>query len=122
MHTGSNLKTGEVMTKNCYPWIVVFALSIAFVLALTLLHPSQVQAQAQPQYPVMDKIADKIIQKYQSSSCEQLWQKRSQPTPPTPEEQRAIGILKNDPQMRAAFINRVAAPIANKMFECGLIP
>jgi len=30
--------------------------------------------------------------------------------------------LKTDPQMRTVFINKVAAPIANKMFECGLIP
>ena len=29
---------------------------------------------------------------------------------------------KSDPQMRTAFINKVAAPIANKMFECGMIP
>jgi len=28
----------------------------------------------------------------------------------------------NDPQMRAAFINGVAAPIANRLFECVLIP
>jgi hypothetical protein len=38
------------------------------------------------------------------------------------EEQRAITILHNDPQMRHAFMDRVAAPIANKMFECGVIP
>jgi hypothetical protein len=38
------------------------------------------------------------------------------------EEQRAIQILKNDPQMRAAFINKIAPPIANKMFDCGMIP
>jgi hypothetical protein len=31
-------------------------------------------------------------------------------------------MLRGDPQMRAAFINRVAGPIANKMFECGMIP
>jgi hypothetical protein len=37
-------------------------------------------------------------------------------------EQRAIQILRNDPQMRTEFLNRVAAPIANKLFECGLIP
>jgi hypothetical protein len=24
--------------------------------------------------------------------------------------------------MRAAFINKIAAPIANKMFECGMVP
>jgi len=27
-----------------------------------------------------------------------------------------------DAQMRAELLNKVAAPIANKMFECGLIP
>jgi len=75
---------------------------------------------ASAQYPMMDKVADKVIQKYQQSSCEQLWQKRGQP--PSQREQEAIQFLHNDPQMRAAFINRVAAPIANKMFECGMIP
>ena len=37
-------------------------------------------------------------------------------------EEKAIQVLRNDPQMRNAFINRIAAPIANKMFECGMIP
>jgi len=31
-------------------------------------------------------------------------------------------MLRNDPQLRTEFLNRVAAPVANKMFECGLIP
>jgi len=64
-------------------------------------------------------IADKVIQKYQSSTCEQLWQQKGQPKPPM--EQEAIQRLRNEPAMRLAFINRVAAPVANKMFECGLI-
>ena len=75
---------------------------------------------ASAQYPIMDKIADKVVQKYQNSTCEQLWEKKGQPK--SPREQRAVQILRGDPQMRAAFINRVAGPIANKMFECGLIP
>jgi len=37
-------------------------------------------------------------------------------------EEKAIQALRNDPQMRTAFVNRVAAPIVNKMFECGMIP
>jgi hypothetical protein len=110
------------MTKRYYAWIVVPVLLSVFVLTLMFLRPSHVQAQGQPQYPIMDKIADKIVQKYQSSTCEQLWVKKEQKTPPTPEEIRAVGILKSDPQMRIAFINRIAAPIANKMFDCGLIP
>jgi hypothetical protein len=78
---------------------------------------------AQDQFPIMDKIADKVVAKYTSTPCEQLWQKKqAPPQPPSPQEQKAIQFLKTDPQMRAAFINRVAPPIANKMFDCGLIP
>jgi hypothetical protein len=76
------------------------------------------------QSPMMDMVANKVVQKYQQSSCEQLWQERAQKQgEPKPErEQQAVQMLHNDPQMRAAFIDRVAAPIANKMFECGMIP
>jgi hypothetical protein len=88
-------------------------------LATALLYVSVGNAQ---QYPIMDKVADKVIQKYQSSTCEQLWLKKSQKTPPSAEEQKAIAMLKGDPQMRQAFINKIAAPIANKMFDCGMIP
>ena len=69
---------------------------------------------------IMDMVADKVISKYQSTSCEQLWQQKGQPK--SQEEQRAVAFLKNDPQARAAFLNKVAGPIANKMFECGMIP
>jgi len=69
---------------------------------------------------IMDMVASKVITKYQSASCEQLWQQKGQPK--SEEEQRAVALLKNDPQARAAFLNKVAGPIANKMFECGMIP
>ena len=75
---------------------------------------------AYAQFPIMERVAEKVIQKYQSSSCEQLWAQKSQPK--SEEEQRVIGFLKGDPQMRQAFLNKVAGPIANKMFECGMIP
>ena len=79
---------------------------------------------AYAQYPIMDKVADKVVQKYQSATCEQLWQEKAQKQgQPKPEmEQRAIQALKSDPQMRQAFFNKVSAPIVNKMFECGMIP
>ncbi len=75
-------------------------------------------------FPILDKIADKVIQKYQQSTCEQLWEERAQKgKAPKPQmEQEALQMLKSDQQMRSAFINKVAAPIANKMFECGMIP
>ncbi len=78
--------------------------------------------QAQDQHPILDQVATKVIQKYQNSTCQQLWMEKEQKAPPTPQQQKAIQFLKNDPQMRTLFINKVAAPIANKMFECGMIP
>ena len=79
---------------------------------------------AYAQFPIMDRVADKVIQKYQTSTCQQLWQEKAQGQgqPKSPEEQRAVEFLRNDPQMRTAFFNKVSAPIVNKMFECGMIP
>jgi hypothetical protein len=66
----------------------------------------------------------KYIQKYQTSSCQQLQQEKQQP--PTAQKQamaqKVIAVLHNDPQMRQYFLNKVAGPIANKLFECSLIP
>ena len=94
------------MTKRSCLFMLVFALTYLSI--------------AGAQYPILDTIADKVVQKYEQSSCAQLWEKKGQPK--SPREQEAIQILRNDPNRRAAFINRVAAPIANKMFECGMIP
>lgn len=79
---------------------------------------------AQGQYPIMDRLAQRVIEKYQTSSCEQLAAERGH----RPEgrrgemQERFVRLLHRDPQMRQAFLNRVAAPIANKLFECGIIP
>ena len=72
------------------------------------------------QHPLLDMIANKVIQKYQQATCEQLWQQKTEPKPAR--EQEFVQMLRNDAQMRTAFIDKVAAPMANKMFECGLIP
>jgi hypothetical protein len=102
---------GQIMTRRAL-WIGI---------AVALLQANSANAQ---QYPMLDSVAGKIVQKYQQSSCEQLWQERAQKQgqPKPAGEQRAVEMMRNDPQMRAAFIDRVAAPIANKMFECGMIP
>ena len=99
-----------------------------FVLALVpllLLVASVPQAQqGQSPYPMVDMLAQRIIDKYTNSTCVQLAEQKSEK--PTGEkaamEQRVIQALKNDPQMRQYFINKVAGPVANKMFECGMIP
>ena len=72
------------------------------------------------QYPILDLMAEKVVQKYAQSTCEQLWEQRGKPK--SPQEQEMIQMLRNDAQMRTAFIGKIAAPVANKMFECGMIP
>jgi hypothetical protein len=99
-------------------WNVKSKLKRVVLVSLPLLLFAGV-ASAQ-QYPLLDRAANKVVQKYQNSSCEQLWQERGQPK--SQREQEAVNFLRNDPQMRRIFIDRVAAPIANKMFECGMIP
>ena len=76
------------------------------------------------QHPVLDAVANKVVQKYQSSSCEQLWQEKAagQGKPKPEMEQRVIQLLREDPQMRAEFFGKISAPIVTKMFECGMIP
>jgi hypothetical protein len=87
-----------------------------------LLLAGVIRIEGQDQHPILDQVANKVIQKYQTATCQQLWAERAQKAPPTPAEAKAIQFLKSDPQMRTLFLNKVAAPIANKMFECGMIP
>jgi hypothetical protein len=94
------------MTKRAY----------LFVLAPVLLYVCVASAQ----YPILDAVAKKVIGKYESSTCEQLWQNRGKPE--SEMEQKVIGFLKSDPQMRTVFFNQIAGPVMNKMFECGMIP
>ncbi len=77
-------------------------------------------AVAHAQGMLLDYAADTVIQKYQTSTCEQLKQARSEG--PSVKEKAALEFLRNDDQAREAFINRIAAPVANKMFECGMFP
>ena len=78
---------------------------------------------AYAQFPIMDRVADKVIQKSDVDVRAAVAGKGAGPGPAQAEmEQRAIQALKGDPQMRQAFFNKVSAPIVNKMFECGMIP
>jgi hypothetical protein len=89
--------------------------------AAGLLFAGAVDAQT---YPMADRVAQKIVQKYQTSSCQQLWAEKAQKAaePKSPMEQRAIQLLQQDPAMRQYFINQIAGPVVNKMFECGMLP
>jgi len=123
---------GEAMRASRLKTMAILVLAGALVVFVTTHRRAKsvfaaipaIPAAVPQQFPMLDKVADKLIQKYQISTCEQLWlnKSKSQSQPKTTEQQELISILRNDPQMRTAFINKVAPPIANKMFDCGMIP
>jgi hypothetical protein len=69
---------------------------------------------------LVDAAADKVIKKYQAATCDQLKVQASEP--PTAKEKVALDLLWKDPKARVAFVNQIAAPVLNKMFECSMIP
>ena len=71
-------------------------------------------------YPMLNMIADRVIQKYQSFSCEQVWQEKEKPKGDM--EKNLIQVLRENPQMRQVFIDKIAPTVVNKMFECGMVP
>jgi hypothetical protein len=33
-----------------------------------------------------------------------------------------VKLMRDDPKARVAFVDKIAAPVLNKMFECNMIP
>ena len=69
---------------------------------------------------VLNLAADEVIKKFESASCEQL--KAQKDEPPSMMKKAAVGFLHDNPQARVAFIDKIAAPVLNKMIECGMAP
>jgi hypothetical protein len=69
---------------------------------------------------LVDAAADKVIKKYQAATCDQLTAQKSEP--PSEKEKVALDLLRADPKARVAFVDKIAAPVLNKMFECSMIP
>ena len=92
--------------------------SALFAAALALLYITFAAAQ----HPVLDAVANKVVAKYQSSTCQQLMMQKAQKQPPSPGEQKAMEMLRTDPEMRHEFVNIVADQVVDKLIQCGMIP
>lgn len=67
---------------------------VCTLLAFALL----MEGQASTEYLLVDKNAAKVIEKYQTSTCEQLQAQKEQPKePPGGMKAKAIDILRKDP-------------------------
>ncbi len=69
---------------------------------------------------LVDAAADKVIKKFEAATCDQLKAQKNEP--PSEKEKIALDLLRDDPKARVAFIDKIAAPVLNKMFECSIIP
>ncbi len=87
------------------------------VMALVISGASYAAVQSQRHTP-SDQFAAQLVEKYARSSCEELAASLGEKEFA---ELRSVDELHNDTTARRRFVNRVAAPIVNKLFECGLI-
>ena len=99
----------------------------ALIALLVLIASAPSASPQQGQYPILDKFAQKVIDKYQATSCADLKAKKEAPKAAESGDQaqmkqKVVMMLRNDPKMREHFLNKIAGPIANKMFECGMVP
>jgi hypothetical protein len=78
------------------------------------------ESQSQERRTLSDIVAKEVAEHVQSLSCDQLAAMKSEPKSETTQE--LAKMLRSDPQVRAEFIGKVATPVANKLFECGMIP
>jgi hypothetical protein len=101
-------KRGKTMIKR----------SSLFALGITLLYVTAATAQ----HPVLDAVANKVVAKYLSSTCQQLMVAKAQKQPPSAGEQKAMEMLRTDPQMRHEFVGIVADQVVDKLIQCGMIP
>jgi hypothetical protein len=69
---------------------------------------------------LVDTAADRVIKKFEAATCDQLKAQKNEP--PSEKEKIALDLLRDDPKARVDFIDKIAAPVLNKMFECSLIP
>lgn len=79
-----------------------------------------VASAAVAQGVLIDVAADKVIKKYEAISCDQLRVLRAEE--PSEKEKIALKLLNGDQKARVAFVDKIAAPVLNKMFECSMIP
>ena len=70
-------------TRSSFTMLALVGISVLAAVAGSEL----ARAQA-TQYPILDAVTNKVILKYQQSSCEQLWQKKSEP--PSAEQQKLV--------------------------------
>lgn len=94
-------------------------IGMAFTLALGM--GAQAQRSGRLADQMIDAAANKMVQQIHSSDCAsfaQMLQSRKSGSGGSKKSSR----LKQNPAMRARFVNTVAGPLVNKMIDCDMLP
>lgn len=76
---------------------------------------------------IVSLIADQMVNRVNQMSCSDFRSslnrlQGSQKSQNSGMRTRLLGALQAQPELRRTFIDAIAAPLANKMFDCGLVP
>lgn len=120
------IKTGLLKTQ-----LVLGTVGFLTVLSCT---NTRVLAQNSDPLPaeVVNAIAQKTIEKFNNSSCQDLAKSMAQnqgnqgnSEAPSLKDQvtaRFIERLRQEPQLTQEFFGQISTPVLTKLFECGLVP
>jgi hypothetical protein len=91
-------------------------LTIALLTQAASAQPGQIKER------VVDDAANQIVASIQNDSCPQFEAMLKQHKSSGSSSNRASGMMKQDPAMRARFVDKVAGPLVNKMIDCDMLP
>jgi hypothetical protein len=69
---------------------------------------------------LLDFAADKVVEKYETATCDELKAPKGEPA--SEKGKLAIDFLRNDSEARKSVMDKIAPTVLNRMFECGLVP
>lgn len=105
----------------------LFALPVS-LLSIVVSGVSSSPGQAEltiTQQRLVDSASQIIVEQVEESSCEEFYtflEQQEQSRGQYPRlRQRLIQAAENNPEIREEFVRQIAAPVVNKMFDCGLI-
>ena len=72
---------------------------------------------------IVDSVANTMVSSIQSDSCADFAAMlKNRKGSSSSKSSQASGMMKNDPEARQRFVNKVAGPLLNKMIDCDLLP
>lgn len=96
--------------------------SVIFTIAL-LSTPASAQLREQIKNRMVDDAANQIVTTIQNDSCPEFASMlKERKSGGGSGSSRGSNMMKQDPAMRARFVNKVAGPLVNKMIDCDMLP